>query len=40
MGFESTVVNALVELKVVFQKDQGWRKVIGYFISRQFKAQL
>ncbi|WP_233511162.1 DUF4019 domain-containing protein [Dyella psychrodurans] len=40
IGFETTFVNATVEEKVVFQKDQGQWKVVGYFISKQFKAQL
>jgi hypothetical protein len=40
VGFETTFVNATVEEKVVFQKDQGQWKVIGYFISKHFNAQL
>lgn len=40
VGFDTTFVNATVEEKVVFQKDQDQWKVVGYFISRQYKVHL
>jgi hypothetical protein len=40
VAFDTTFDSSTVEEKVVLHKDQGKWKVMGYFLSKTFKAQL
>ncbi|SFR95058.1 Protein of unknown function [Dyella sp. OK004] len=40
IGFDTKFTNATAVEKVIFQKDQGQWKVVGYFLSKSFTAKL